>query len=158
MDDKCYLKTWSNFDSSNCIPFKNINEIRNFKDDPKSKLLKNFGHKQPSLPELFNGLLARSDFVKGGLLFSYCNASLSSNENLGFANKKFTSDHEIKKAMKFLRCCNFSTISDAQKSSSDFIEKFKIDTKNMHYMAFEEIKMTEENECAIFRPKQRDIN
>ncbi len=71
----CWVKTWSNFTSKRSFPYKKVSDIPYFEDDPKSRFLeKSSGRVRQSLSvqEFSEGLLLRYDFVKGGLVFSYC--------------------------------------------------------------------------------------
>lgn len=69
----CFVSRWSNYPLANTIPYAKICEIRKFNDDPKSKFLLHLQNKKVcSIKAFFEGLLMRSDFNKGGLLFSQC--------------------------------------------------------------------------------------
>lgn len=69
---ECYLQTWSNFESGRRFPYKSLDEIRYFPDDPKSRLIRSLRGCAISLRDLFDGLLVGADFAKGGLIFSFC--------------------------------------------------------------------------------------
>lgn len=122
-NNKCFLMTWSNYNKSNCFPYKKINEIKLFKDDPKGKLLKKFKKaekKKISINDFFNGLLFRYDFTKGGLLFykCYCNTSK--------IKKEVCKNVNITKIISYLRHLDFSNKDKAEESTNNFINKFSI--------------------------------
>lgn len=135
----CYLKTWSNFKKNRSFPYKNLDEIEAFDDDPKSKLLKKFtkiGHK--SLTDFFEGLLVKSDFRRGGLFFSYCSNCLITVSPFNHLQSLSVTDHvsknmvnelELNKAVAILntlRSFDFSTEALARESTDKFIEEFDI--------------------------------
>lgn len=67
----CFCSTWSNFLETRSFPYENFEQIDFFSDDPMTKLKMKGNFK--NLKDLFEGLLVRKDFLKGGLLFSNCN-------------------------------------------------------------------------------------
>lgn len=74
--DVCYTCTWSNFTSLKSHPYRDLDEIEMFDDDPKSKMVSTFRKvNSGSINDVFEGLLVRTDFLRGGLLFSRCFAN-----------------------------------------------------------------------------------
>ena len=73
--------------------------------------------------DIFDGLLHRSDFNKGGLLFSTC---LCRNEVI-----KKTSKINVDKIIKYCRTLKFDTILDGLISTKKIIKKFFIQSSNI---------------------------
>lgn len=150
----CQFMTWSNFDIRRSYPFHNLNEIELFDDEPTSKMIS----KIKNLKLLFEGLLVRSDFTKGGLIYSICNRV-----NLSYPKNKYISDEyceassqnisvkidyhniidmiylkikeynhnclgSIDDKLITLRKMDFSNINSIIKSSKKFVSKFKINS------------------------------
>lgn len=147
-DKNCYMKTWSNFEPQDGYPYKDIREIPYFKDDPKSRLLDNLDKSPMKINDFFNGLLIRSDFVKGGLIFSYCCMSP--------VVESETSSISIVRMVKFLRTSDFSSFESAEKSTTKFFKKFNIN-KNMlesfDYQKYESINNIIEDEVKVIKPR-----
>lgn len=114
----CRSKTqvWSNYEENNSHPYQTITEIPSFPDDPKTKLKKYF----ENVDDLFAGLLARSDFVNGSLIFSLTvNAENPSTRHLN-------TDTEVEQSLSFLRDADFSTLKAAKISTRRFFKNLNI--------------------------------
>lgn len=113
----CKTYLWSNFGHINLQPYSSLEEIADFEDDPKTKIKRYF----ESVEDLFAGLLARTDFASGGLLFSKCECAGLSREE---ANTEGGSPEE---ALTFLRNADFSSSDKNEESTKLFLEAFKPD-------------------------------
>lgn len=134
-NDACYYTTWSNFDSQRGFPYKHLNEIENFDDDPKTKMREKFN----KVDDLFAGLLHRKDFTNGGFLFSNCICQCfkySSSEN-----------GKIDKILNFLRSADFTGEETAINTTSAFWELFIIKT----------VKLTPTGVGFCILPREEDV-
>lgn len=127
-DCNCYFSTWSNFELKNAYPYTDILEIQEFNDDPKAKMINKFVEaKHNSIDDLFQGLLFRSDFINGGLLFSSC---YSDDAYINEIRDQFSEDmnvsENIMKMIVTLRSLDFSTIVAAKASTKKFLKDFGI--------------------------------
>lgn len=66
--NKYKIYNYSNYSGNKMYPFKYYNELRLYEDDPKKKVIDECGC--GSLYELFEVLLVRKDFCKGGLIYA----------------------------------------------------------------------------------------
>lgn len=129
----CYLNSWSCFDSERSYPFRSIDDLPDFEDDPISKMKA----KIPCLKDIFESLLFRMDFLKGGLIFSNCKDCTDQsrcaidncfeeylkqmnliNKNIRHFSENPVSSSMVEDVVTFLIKSDFSSIEKA-KSSSD---------------------------------------
>lgn len=136
MNDRiCYVSSWSCFDDRRSYPFKSIDDLPDFQDDPISKMKT----KIPCLNDMFEGLLYRMDFMKGGLLFSNCCASLNrcmAEDSFEYYLKKMdmvistnrisASDGTVSNLVEFLSKSDFSTAEKAKETSGKLKSLFNL--------------------------------
>lgn len=114
---RCYFSTWSNFDSARSFPYKHLGDIVKLKDDPKTKMMRKFRR----VEDLFDGLLHRKDFIRGGVLYSNCTCTgrkTELDEAVGSAR--------VREIVEFLRASNFSNESEALRLSTEIRDRFSI--------------------------------
>lgn len=145
------IMTWSNFNSENEHPYKNINEITHYDDDPKSKLMKNLNLFSGEPTILFQGLLSRSDFIKGGLLFSICNGIHCS--SLKFCNK----DLNINLILDFLRSLDMTTKILAEQNYQIFLMNYLIAETDLYDFNIDDISCKESNTVVPIYIKPRKL-
>ncbi|ADM10938.1 uncharacterized protein Eint_010760 [Encephalitozoon intestinalis ATCC 50506] len=105
---------WSNHYENISYPFKSMDEVVCFEDDPKEKLKKHF---KGGLKEMFTALLCRPDFTNGSLVYG------QSWKN-GRAGEVEATVGDVGEMEAMLRSLDFSTISKARKSTKEFICRF----------------------------------
>jgi hypothetical protein len=146
--DKPSICTWSNFNSKyKSIPFNNLNEIELFKDDPLSKMIKT--EKFNNLTDLFEGLLFRTDFTTGGLLFylkkNHRNGAVNDEKLVRDATCNIIDVNSSDRWLEFLRNeCDFSNFEKAIESSVKFKNEFKI--KKYKFTRCDQLEMISKNE------------
>lgn len=131
----CYRSTWSNFRPGRSHPYGNLDEIEMFDDDPKSKMISNFRKAGVhSIRDVFEGLLARADFLKGGLLFSRCDCGRTGapdGTNAGILESEVRAQSRpgdppagIPQMVSMLQSSDFSDRERALGSTRVFVEEF----------------------------------
>lgn len=144
-EESCYFATWSNFRKADRrFPYQNLNDIVRFRDDPKRKLLREFrkaGHL--STQDFVNALLVRTDFTKGGLLFSHCTCTKhrpttsSAKTESGkcateppngtvYKSLSGSQNTSIASMIRFLRSHDFSNLGAAAASTQLFVDTFQV--------------------------------
>ncbi|KAM0685439.1 hypothetical protein COBT_003350 [Conglomerata obtusa] len=113
------LFIYSNYYPQKNIPYKNIDDICLFEDDPVYNLLKSVD--TCSIDELYHMLQYRKDFSKGSLI--YVNLPLNKN------NLKNEINGDVQKILCFLRGSNFSTYEENVNATKQFINKFDCQLK-----------------------------
>lgn len=144
-EGRCGVRAWSNFGYDRSHPYRSAEEIESFEDDPVSKMARNMACR-PSINELFAGLLVRSDFASGGLLFSQCFCSGTAidgedrAEHIRERLQGSTDDRasasvpappsagprRISKIIKMLRRGDFSSEMSAAEETANLLSKFSI--------------------------------
>lgn len=136
---------FSNFCERRSIPFKRMQNVKFFNDDPKGKL----NIRDVSVETFFETLLHRADFQKGSLVYMLNDkTALETNKeekkvcmNLGkklknhrdCRKKNKTAEecyevqvpNRVKAAISFLRACDFSTVEKALMSTKAFLDEFE---------------------------------
>lgn len=146
--DFCYFSTWSNFESERTFPYKDMSEIVDFEDDPKTKMKSTF----QNISDLFNGLLVRKDFRTGGLLFSNC--ACDSKE--AFSDDFSILEPRVPKMLDFLRKSDFSSPETTLKSTKAFIEAFSIATVTVlpNGNGFIKVPAQSNEEVKVIKPRK----
>lgn len=150
---KC-LKIWSCFENEKSYPYKNIQEIDVFEDDPKSKMSREF----ENIEDFFHGLLFRTDFSYGGLLFLNCPniVSLESKPLLDIIEELEVLDDEIiEEMLKNLRNLDFSTSEKALKSSKCFFKTFYIKLEHKELNLVNIKRKAEEDKIIKIMPRRK---
>ncbi|KAI5149309.1 hypothetical protein ENBRE01_0826 [Enteropsectra breve] len=113
----CFTSTWSNFSRNRKYPYSKLSKIEKFNDDPKSKMIHNF----KNCRNMFEGLLMRSDFSNGGLLYSFCNhADTDSSTDNSILRRS------VPKILEYLRSSDYSTSEHASASTQSLIAQFEL--------------------------------
>lgn len=111
---------WSNHYEPASHPFRSMDEVVCFEDDPKEKLARHF---EGSLDEMFTSLLCRPDFAKGSLVYGKPRMS-------GRLPPPYARAGDVSGMEEMLRALNFSTEANARESTRRFIDRFGL---NMSY-------------------------
>lgn len=155
----CYLQTWSNFESSRGFPYKSIDEIRCFPDDPKGRLIQSLRGCAITIQDLFDGLLVGADFAKGGLIFSFCgNRKVLQGPSRRCTESVPSQDSmsRIKRMIEVLRQMDFSTYEAALRSSKDFVSQFSISAVRLQPVNHARIKKeATDAHCLKVVPRKR---
>nr|AGE96061.1 hypothetical protein ECU01_0860 [Encephalitozoon cuniculi] len=110
------VHVWSNHYENISYPFKHIDEVVYFEDDPKEKLRRHF---EGGLEEMFAALLCRADFASGSLVYGQ-----SRGDDVCSVVETSIGDVDGMEAM--LRTLDFSSISKARRSTKKFICEFEL--------------------------------
>ncbi|KAF7684578.1 Histone acetyltransferase [Astathelohania contejeani] len=152
------LHVFSKFYPKMSIPYRSLEEIYLFKDDPKRKLMKSIKktneENKIDLKSFFNIIELRSDFNHGGFVY-LVNSSRKS-------KPKILDTIEIKsmtKMQRYLRNLDFSTLVHAKRSTKKFIKKFNIqltyfitNSKNI-----KKYKKNDNENIIMLKPKKKQI-
>lgn len=111
---------FSNFCEKRSLPFRSMDDVVFFHDDPKRKL----GVRDVDVHTFFEMLLHRRDF-QGGALIYMCKEPATPFAKI---NSNAVLDHKqhgsVREAVSFLRNSDFSTPTDARASTEQFLAKF----------------------------------
>lgn len=141
---KCYLESWSNFEPCGKIPYKSADEIRYFPDDPKNRFIQSLRGCSITIHDMFDGLLARADFVRGGLIFSLCNGKESVQKETSTPCELSGTEEKrllrVEQMINTLRQMDFSTPDAARCSSETFTSLFKITSSHFYPLKRSSVK------------------
>ncbi|KAG5858916.1 hypothetical protein KMI_10g16160 [Encephalitozoon hellem] len=138
------LHVWSNHYENISYPFKHLDEVVYFEDDPKERLRKHF---VGSLEEMFAVLLCRADFTNGSLVYG----RLCKHVGCGMVEAE-AGDVYGMEAM--LRTLDFSTHSMALKSTEKFISRFGLDIEYFPSKRTARPKKSEQA-CIVLSPTRK---
>lgn len=135
------VHVWSNHHENISYPFKHMDEIVYFEDDPKDRLRKHF---VGGLEEMFAALLCRTDFTNGSLVYGR-----SCKHGGGCIVEASIGDVDGMESM--LRKLDFSTRLEALESTKKFISRFGL---VIEYFPIKRVMKPRRNEqaCIILTP------
>lgn len=113
--NKGKIHVYSNFTKEKSIPYKFIEQIRIFDDDPKRKTQVD----EPEINTFYQSLLHRADFIKGSLVYLEKKKIDSNPEKCDFDDNSF-----VRRAVSFLRGCDFSDLESGKRSTLSFLKMF----------------------------------
>lgn len=169
---KNHVFVFSNFCDRRSMPFKKMQEVNFFHDDPKQKLCA----KDVDINTFFEMLLHRRDFQKGSLVYMVKEDITSEREedverkpkNLqepGVASFKKANKtlerkkcgkklNKVREALHFLRTSDFSVAERALDATKKFLEEFKCKPKTFKIEAVQ--RVPEKDKPPVFiKPRKR---
>lgn len=141
--DKVYV--WSNHYENVSHPFKDIDELVYFEDDPKEKLAKHF---KGNLGEMFAALLCRTDFTAGSLVYGKSFGNVECYFDLLDAE-----DVDIGYVEMFLRSLDFSNAERAKMSTERFVCAFDIELE--YFMSEKKSSTREETHACVLSTRRK---
>lgn len=113
--DKVHV--WSNYYENISHPFKSVDELVYFDDDPKEKLVRHF---DGGVEDMFGTLLCRTDFVKGSLVYGV-------SVDGGCSSQAEARELDVWRVETRLRTLDFSTPEDARESTARLVDEFAME-------------------------------
>ncbi|KCZ82498.1 hypothetical protein H312_00156 [Anncaliia algerae PRA339] len=141
------VHVYSNFTKNKSFPYKKLEHIRLFDDDPKRKTMSD----DLDISTFFQTLLHRADFIKGSLIYLEKQEVTTTPEECVFDESSV-----VRRALNLLRQSDFSDKQNGIESTKQFLNSFYCESKELELIKIDEVKKAEE-EILFLVPKNKLI-